>query len=122
MMNKDYISSISKVNLKAVVDGLDLKPWVNKYNKKDVRYYLNINDLQHICLKQEYYKTGSVSGVHYMNYDGEVMEVAHSRFYNRYFDKTFIDCFGYVQTTWRPYGSDNENFAEAIAVALNKRF
>lgn len=122
MMNNDYIESNSRVNVNEVVKSLELKPWVSKYNPGETRYYLNINDLEHLCLKQTYYKTGNVSGVEYLDADGETVTVAHSRFYNRYYNKTYIDQAGCVHTNWRPYGDVGENFAEAVAVCLGKRF
>ena len=122
MMNNDYIESNTRVNVKAVAESLELKPWTSKYDPNDTRYYLNINDLQHICLKQTYYKTGNVSGVEYLDTDGETVTVAHGRFYNRYYNKTYIDRNGIVHTNWRPYGDPGENFAECVAVVLGKRF
>ncbi len=122
MMNNDYIESNTRVNTIDVVESLDLKPWINKYDSSDTRYYLNIDDLQHICLKQTYYKSGNVNGVQYMNADGETVTVAHGRFYNRYYNKTYIDRYGIVYTNWRPYGTVGENFAEAVAVCLGKKF
>ncbi len=122
MMNSDYIESDARVNVKAVADGMDIMPWTSRYNQNDVRYYLNIDDLQKLCLKQTYYKSGNVNGVQYMNADGDMVTVAHGRFYNRCFNKTYIDQAGCVHTNWRPYGTVGENFAEAVAVALGKRF
>lgn len=122
MMNSDYIESEARVNVKAVADGMDIRPWTSRYNQNDVRYYLNIDDLQNICLKQTYYKSGNVNGVQYVNADGDTVTVAHGRFYNRTFDKTYIDQAGCVHTNWRPYGTVGENFAEAVAVCLGKRF
>lgn len=122
MMNSDYIESDARVDVKAVADGLDIRSWTSKYNQNDVRYYLNVDDLQNLCLKQTYYKSGNVSGVQYVNADGETVTVAHSRFYSWYNNKTYIDQAGCVHTNWRPYGTVGENFAEAVAVVLGKRF
>ena len=114
-----YIDSESLVNVDSVADGLDIKPWHGRFDSSDVRYYLNIDDLTRVCLDQQYYKSGNVSGVSYTNFDGNVVSVSHGRFYNRQYDKTYIDADGRVHTTWRPYGTVGENFAEAVAVALN---
>ena len=122
MTNSDYIESDARVNVKAVADGMDIRPWVSEYNNNEVRYYLNIDDLQKLCLKQTYYKSGNVNGVQYVNADGETVTVAHSRFYNHYFNNTYIDSVGCAHTNWRPYGTVGENFAEAVAVCLGKRF
>ena len=121
-MNSDYIESEARVNVKAVADGMAIRPWISEYNNNEVRYYLNIDDLQKLCLKQTYYKSGNVNGVQYVNADGEIVTVAHSRFYNHYFNNTYIDSVGCVHTNWRPYGDPGENFAECVAVALGKRF
>ena len=122
MMNNGYIESDARVNVEAVADGMDIKPWISKYNQNDVRYYLNIDDLQNLCLKQTCYKSGNVNCVQYVNADGETVTVAHGRFYNIYFNKTYIDHAGCVHTNWRPYGTVGENFAEAVAVSLGKKF
>ena len=114
-----YIESESLVDVDRVANVLDIKPWHGRSNPSDVRYYLNIDDLNRVCLDQQYYISGNVSVVRYMNFDGNVVSVSHGRFYNRQYDKTYIDADGSVHTTWRPYGTVGENFAEAVAVALN---
>lgn len=73
-----------------------------------------------MCLNQSYYKSGNVSGCEYIDFDGEPCPVAHARAYG-YGNKTYIDKDGNVWTNWRPYGYDYENFAEAVAVNLNKK-
>lgn len=115
-----YIESNTKVNVNEAADKLGLKAWTRPGKPDDVRFYLNRPDLQKVCLNQSYYKSGNVSGCEYIDFDGEPCPVAHSRAY-AYGNKTYIDKDGHIWTNWRPYGYDYENFAEAVAVNLNRK-
>lgn len=118
-MNRNYVGSDSRVDTRTIVALFGLKAWSNPYNLMDVRYYLNPSELQRICLTQTYYKSGNVSGCEYIDKNGETIPIAHARAYS-YFNKTYIDKRGRVWSNWTPYHYDGENFAEAVAVGLNR--
>lgn len=92
-----------------VTDGL-AKEWKNPRTGA-TRYYINEEGLGAIIgLVQTRYNSGNISGVSYIDEDGEKATVAHSRgyFYN---DKTYIEG-DTVYCSWAPYGA---NIAELIA-------
>lgn len=92
-----------------VADGL-AKKWKHP-RTGTVRYYIDTDGLGAIIgFEQAYYNTGNISGVHYVDGDGDRVSVAHSRGYHRE-DKTFIED-GTVYCSWAPYGAD---IAELIA-------
>lgn len=94
---------------KLVTDGL-AKEWKNPRTGA-VRHYINADGLHAIIgFEQTYYNTGNISGVHYIDEDGDTVTVAHSRGYHRD-DKTFIED-GTVYCSWTPYGA---NIAELVA-------
>lgn len=66
--------------------------------------------LRHHRIRADHVNTGNISGVHYVDGDGDRVSVAHSRGYHRD-DKTFIED-GTVYCSWAPYGAD---IAELIA-------
>lgn len=118
-MTIKYIVSNRKVDVKAAAELLGLKAWTNPRDSKDIRFYLKRPELQKVCLDQTYYKTGNVRGCEYIDKNGETIPIAHARAYS-YFNKTYIDKRGRVWTNWTPYHYDGENFAEAVAVGLNR--
>lgn len=92
-----------------VADGL-AKEWKHP-RTGTVRYYIDTDGLGAIIgFEQTYYNTGNISGVHYVDGDGDRVSVAHSRGYHRD-DKTFVED-GTVYCSWAPYGAD---IAELIA-------
>lgn len=92
-----------------VADGL-AKEWKHPRTGA-VRHYIDADGLHAIIgFEQTYYHTGNISGVHYVDGDGDTVTVAHSRGYHRD-DKTFIED-GTVHCSWTPYGA---NIAELIA-------
>lgn len=92
-----------------VADGL-AKEWRNPW-AGTVRHYIDTDGLHAIIgFEQTYYNTGDISGAHYIDVDGDMVTVAHSRGYHRD-DKTFIEN-GTVYCSWAPYGA---NIAELIA-------
>ena len=92
-----------------VADGL-AKEWKHPRTGA-VRHYIDADGL-HVVIgfEQTYYHTGNISGVRYIDGDGDMVTVAHSRGYLRD-DKTFIED-GTVYCSWTPYGA---NIAELIA-------
>ena len=113
-----YNTSTTKVSeeaIKNIVANGDAKEWKNPRTGA-TRYYINEEGLSNIIsLVQTRYNSGNISGVSYIDEDGDKMTVAHSRgyFYN---DKTYIED-GIVYSTWAPYGA---NIAELIAHNLAK--
>lgn len=94
---------------KLVTDGL-AKEWRNPRTGA-VRRYIDADGLHAIIgFEQTYYHTGNISGVRYIDGDGDTVTVAHSRGHHRD-DKTFIED-GTVHCSWTPYGA---NIAELIA-------
>lgn len=92
-----------------VADGL-AKEWRNPRTGA-IRHYIDTDGLGAIIgFEQTYYNTGNISGVHYVDEDGDRVSVAHSRGYHRD-DKTFVED-GTVYCSWAPYGA---NIAELIA-------
>lgn len=84
-----------------VADGI-AKPWVNPRNGK-TRYYINRYGLSELIgLVVECYKTGNVSGCSYIDFNGEKLNVAHSRAFSAEWSKVFIED-GKVFSTWNPY-------------------
>ena len=95
-----------------VADGL-AKEWRNPW-AGTVRHYIDTDGLHAIIgFEQAYYNTGDISGVRYIDVDGDTITVAHSRGYHRD-DKTFIEN-GTVYCSWTPYGA---NIAELVARKL----
>ena len=98
-----------------VADGL-AKEWRNP-RTGGVRHYINADGLHAIIgFEQTYYHTGNISGVRYIDGDGDTVTVAHSRGYRRD-DKTFIED-GTVYCSWTPYGAD---IAELVARKLAEK-
>lgn len=92
-----------------VADGL-AKEWRNPRTGA-IRHYIDADGLHTIIgFEQTYYNTGNISGVRYIDGDGDTVTVAHSRGYHRD-DKTFIED-GTVYCSWAPYGAD---IAELVA-------
>ena len=88
--------------------------WVSP--KGETRYYLNYKQLKEVLgLDMEWYKSGNVSRCHYLDENGEDVQVAHSRAWSKY-NKIYIDSEGYVLSDWNPYGV---NVAEVIARRMN---
>lgn len=114
-----YQESTTKVNANAVArlvaDGI-LNAWINPRTGK-TRHYLNEDGLGKIIgLEQSYYKSGNVSGCHYIDAEGETVSVAHSRAFNGTFSKVYVED-GAVHSSWNPYG---ENIAELVAARINE--
>ncbi|MGO5518201.1 hypothetical protein ACTQV2_01090 [Bifidobacterium thermophilum] len=98
-----------------VADGL-AKEWRNP-RTGGVRHYIDADGLGAIIgFEQTYYHTGNISGVSYIDGDGDRVSVAHSRGYHRD-DKTFIED-GTVYCSWTPYGA---NIAELVARKLAEK-
>lgn len=92
-----------------VADGL-AKEWKHP-RTGTVRYYIDTDGLGAIIgFEQTTYNTGNISGVSYIDGDGDRVSVAHSRGYHRD-DKTFVED-GTVYCSWAPYGAD---IAELVA-------
>ena len=122
MMNA-YIESDSKVDVEKVSEFFGLKAWKNRKNLGDVRYYINAKDLEKLDLNKDVYRIGENGGIEFV---GDRVNTFHSRFTGRYYsvnaNKTYIDLDGKVYTNWLPFGDGNADFAEDVAVALNKLF
>lgn len=98
-----------------VADGL-AKEWKHP-RTGTVRYYIDTDGLGAIIgFEQTYYNTGNISGVSYIDGDGDRVSVAHSRGYHRD-DKTFVED-GTVYCSWAPYGAD---IAELVARKLAEK-
>lgn len=96
----------------------NIRPWCKR---GDVRFYLNTDALADIIgLDQDFYKSGSCCKCHYIDIDGEDVQVAHSRCYGegRYSCKTYISG-GVVFCDWAPYDA---NIAELVAQRVNEIF
>ena len=111
-------TTVTTDQLDQLIAKYQLKPW-----GRDSRYYLDMDTLADLIgLNVTYYKSGNVSGCHYLDEDEEQVTIAHSRAYAKGGygfpgNKTFVKA-GKVYCDWKPYG---ENIAELVAVEISRK-